>query len=231
MSISKNKEKRQTIKTKKKFKKALLGDVQKRKYIPDKEYKRYCTVVARESYKIIDNLAIKFEKNTTRTLRDRLSLFKRSKNSKLRHRERRNTRFFKNKIEIREASVRQRVKEIEAFLASKESYKTRVPEMKRKFNSNYNRRPKKFALRRRLHSENLSSYDAKPKIIEKFKIFIGRRRNGMAQNAVHRKSFVKGILSVASGEETLPASELEEGKRLPHYGHNFLKIFFVLEFK
>ena len=33
----------------------------------------------------------------------------------------------------------------------------------------------------------------------------------------HRKSFVKGILQVAAGEDTLPASELEEGKRLPHY--------------
>ena len=33
----------------------------------------------------------------------------------------------------------------------------------------------------------------------------------------HRKSFVKGILQVAAGEESLPASELEEGKRLPHY--------------
>ena len=47
-------------------------------------------------------------------------------------------------------------------------------------------------------------------------VFLGRRRNAMSQTS-HRKSFVKGILQVAAGEDTLPASELEEGKRLPHY--------------
>ena len=47
-------------------------------------------------------------------------------------------------------------------------------------------------------------------------VFLGRRRNAMSQTS-HRRSFVKGILQVAAGEDSLPASELEENKRLPHY--------------
>nr|XP_026692353.1 sodium channel protein type 4 subunit alpha B-like isoform X2 [Ciona intestinalis] len=45
---------------------------------------------------------------------------------------------------------------------------------------------------------------------------VGDRRNAMGRES-HRKSLMKGILSVASGGGTPPVSELKEGKPLPGY--------------